>query len=106
MKQKVFMTIAVSLLILFNYADCVFTLYFLEYNQGSEVNPLMKGVINFSPALFVLVKGVIGTAAFLTLWYRAEFKTSRLIAGVSLLYYSLLIAYFSLSLLIIEKGWA
>lgn len=102
--QKLILGCLVVLFFL-NITDAIFTLYFINFRGGYELNPLMSRLISSSPVGFVLAKSFIGLGVCIALWYRQHVQGARIITYITTSYYILLNIYFALGLLLVKSGY-
>lgn len=87
--------LSAAVVILCCCADAVFTLRLLQ-NGASEVNPLMRGLLEIDTALFLGVKFAVTALGVLVLASHAHFRLLRVLRGRHALY-GAAVAYLALN---------
>jgi hypothetical protein len=86
--------IIIGCLILFNVFDAFATILFVNYLEARELNPLLGGILNFSPTAFAVIK--IGYVLLVgkVLWDHRHQKPDVLVTTVVITFlYFLLFVY-------------
>ena len=74
-------------LVIMNFLDAVFTLYWVEAGLATELNPIMAEALYMGPWVFVLVKLGLVSLAISLLWIRRDNKIAQmLVPPLTLIY--------------------
>jgi len=76
-----------------NVFDALFTVALLQLGIGREANPLMRGLYQLSPWLFVAVKAAAVTGALAILLRHRARRLARLALALAAVVYLALVAY-------------
>jgi hypothetical protein len=66
-------------LVIMNFLDAVFTLYWVEGGWATELNPVMAEALYMGPMAFILIKIGLVSLAVALLWIRRKEKIARLL---------------------------
>ena len=87
------LTWIVTLLLLGNLLDALFTLALLQWNLVDEANPIMRWLYDRSPLSFLITKVAAVQVAILLLWFHRHLPAAQLALAAGATLYAGIVAY-------------